>query len=89
MEDFLNFKDSGTLDGKRPILISGVYRSGTTFLTAVINNHPNIAAAASTVKYLRFCLHHFDLNQPDALDDLLTATSARILTRWGLGLNIH
>ena len=79
---------TSALHGPRPILISGVYRSGTTFLTAVINNHPNIAAASSTVKYLRFCLPHFDLTQPNALDDLLAETSARVLTRWGLELNI-
>lgn len=87
MEDFLNFEDNGVLEEKKPIFISGVYRSGTTFLTALVGNHPNISAAASTVKYLRFCLPNFDLNNPKALDDLLVETAKRIEKRWDLWLD--
>lgn len=80
---------AGQLSGQRPILISGVYRSGTTFLTAVINNIPNIAAASSTVKYLRFCLpHHSSLDDPKNLTTLLNEIAARIANRWSLNLNV-
>ena len=79
----------GVVENVRPILISGVYRSGTTFLTAVINNFPTISAASSTVKYLRFCLPHHDLSKPNALDKLLTETAARISTRWSLSLDLE
>lgn len=78
----------GQLPGVRPILISGVYRSGTTFLTAVLNRIPSISAA-STVKYLRFCLpHHKDLDDPVALDRLLQETATRISVRWNLKLDL-
>lgn len=80
---------NGRLNGARPILLSGVYRSGTTFLAAVVNSIPNIVAASSTVKYLRFCLpHHHGLEDDMALDQLLTEIDARISKRWSLNLDI-
>jgi len=81
--------DPGQAPGTRPVLLSGVYRSGTTFLTAVLNAIPNVAAASSTVKYLRFCLpHHHGLDDPAALTRLLDEIVARIATRWSLTLDI-
>lgn len=69
-------------------MLSGVYRSGTTFLTAVVNSLPNFSAASSTVKYLRFCLpHHRDLEAPGALDRLLEEIAARLKARWSLTLD--
>ena len=83
-----SFASSGQLSGTRPIFLSGVYRSGTTFLTAVINNIPNISAASSTVKYLRFCLpHHKRLNSIENLAMMLDEIAARIQSRWALQLN--
>lgn len=79
---------NGQLAEIRPILLSGVYRSGTTFLTSVVNNIPSIAAASSTVKYLRFCLPHFDnVENPETLDLLLDETAARVWKRWNLRLS--
>ena len=78
----------GVIPGINPIFISGVYRSGTTFLTALIGNHPNIAAAASTVKYLRICLPNYDLGNSNNLDDLLQETAHRIYRRWSLTLDV-
>ena len=80
---------TGQLPGTRPVLLSGVYRSGTTFLAAVLNNIPNVVATSSTVKYLRFCLpHHRDLNDPVSLSRLLDEIAARIGKRWSLTLDI-
>ncbi|MGB0960284.1 MAG: sulfotransferase family protein [Halocynthiibacter sp.] len=80
----------GSLSGVRPVLLSGVYRSGTTFLTAAINNLPSFAAASSTVKYLRFCIpHHDNLEDAANLNNLLAEIAARILARWDLVLDTH
>ena len=80
---------AGRLGGTTPILLSGVYRSGTTFLAAVINRLPNVVSASSTVKYLRFCLpHHHGLDQRAALDAMLEEVAARIAKRWSLDLDI-
>jgi hypothetical protein len=79
----------GQLTGTSPILISGVYRSGTTFLTAILNNFDNIAAASSTVKYLRFCLPHYtELNNFSSLNKLLEEIASRIKKRWSLDLDV-
>ncbi|WP_159978395.1 sulfotransferase [Roseobacter cerasinus] len=75
-------------DETRPVFLSGVYRSGTTFLTAVVNNIPAIAAASSTVKYLRFCYPHFsNPADPAELRRLLEQTNERVSKRWGLHLS--
>jgi hypothetical protein len=84
-----SFTPTGQLSGTQPIFLSGVYRSGTTFLTAVINNIPNISAASSTVKYLRFCLPHYQrLDVMENLNTMLDEIAARIKSRWALPLNL-
>jgi hypothetical protein len=47
--------DFGVVSDSKPIMVSGVYRSGTTFLTALLGAHPKLKASSSTVKFLRFC----------------------------------
>jgi hypothetical protein len=77
-------------DGPAPIFISGVYRSGTTFLTAVVNHLPNVVAASSTVKYLRFCLpHHPAPLDGAAVRALLDEVAARVRVRWQLELDVE
>jgi len=84
----LSSEEIGTVPGTRPIFLSGVYRSGTTFLTAVVNSLPNVAAALSTVKYLRFCQpHHHNLDDDTSFDALLAEIHARIHKRWDLTLD--
>ncbi|MCO4781862.1 MAG: sulfotransferase [Candidatus Cloacimonetes bacterium] len=73
-----------------PILISGVYRSGTTFLSAMLGAHSKINAASSTVKFLRFCLGRYgDLSIHENRRKLITDTHKRIEHRWELSLNIE
>lgn len=80
----------GQVEGTEPVLLSGVYRSGTTFLAAVVNSIPNIAAASSTVKYLRFCLPHFtQLDRGAVLDQMLSEIRVRISKRWSLELDVE
>ena len=72
----------------RPIMLSGVYRSATTYLTAVVNNLPNVAAASSTVKFLQFCLSRYgDPSHRENFERLLSDTAARISKRWNLALD--
>ena len=58
----IDYSNLGKVENVKPIWLSGVYRSGTTFLAAVVNNISNIKASSSTVKYLRFCMAHFKLD---------------------------
>lgn len=80
----------GQVPGTRPIMVSGVYRSGTTFLTAMLGAHPEIRAASSTVKFLRFCAGRYgDMAIPENRAALVKDTYARINTRWGLSINVE
>jgi hypothetical protein len=73
-----------------PIWVSGVYRSGTTFLSALIGAHPDVKSSSSTVKFLRFCLNKYgDLSVESNLDKLLKETNKRIRVRWNLSINIQ
>ncbi|AOF80414.1 sulfotransferase domain protein [Methyloversatilis sp. RAC08] len=80
--------DAGTVDDTEPIMISGVYRSGTTFLTAMLGAHPEIRASSSTVKFLRFCLNRYgDMAIRENRSALIADTHARIRKRWELSLD--
>ncbi|MDA8943029.1 sulfotransferase [Alphaproteobacteria bacterium] len=77
--------DLGCLPGIRPLFISGVYRSGTTFLTALINAHPRFQTASSSVKFLRFCAGLYgNMSKLENRTRLITDTHKRVRTRWDL-----
>lgn len=81
-------QDLGSVAKVAPLFLSGVYRSGTTFLTAVINNLQSFAAASSSVKYMRFCVPHFDVaGNEQELDRLLDDVALRLSVRWDLTLD--
>ncbi len=83
----IDYSKLGKVENVKPIWLSGVYRSGTTFLAAVVNNISNIKASSSTVKYLRFCLPHFNLDSDNDHKKLIIETAKRVKTRWQLDLN--
>jgi hypothetical protein len=86
----LVFDSYGAIYDSNPIWVSGVYRSGTTFISALIGAHPDIQASSSTIKFLRFCLGKYgDLNVEENLKTLLFDTNKRIEVRWNLSINIH
>lgn len=86
----IDYSYLGQVENAKPIWLSGVYRSGTTFLAAVVNNISNIKASSSTVKYLRFCLPYFGLNSnDDNYKKLVIETAKRVKKRWKLNLNIQ
>ena len=39
---------------KNPILITGVYRSGTTIISRILNAHPSIDCTYDSVSYFRY-----------------------------------
>lgn len=45
---------------ERPILLTGVYRSGTTLLAQVLNAHSRLRVACDRVQYLRYYLKRFN-----------------------------
>jgi hypothetical protein len=80
--------DFGVVSDSRPIMVSGVYRSGTTFLTALLGAHPKLKASSSTVKFLRFCLGRYgDVREPENRRRLVAETHKRVKVRWGLSID--
>jgi len=80
----------GVVHDSRPILVSGVYRSGTTFLAAMLGAHPGLAATSSTVKFLRFCNGRYgDLARPECLDALVRETARRVRVRWEIEIDAN
>ncbi len=79
----------GQVCDSRPILVSGVYRSGTTFMAALLGAHPSLRAASSTVKFIRFCLLRYgDMAQADNRRRLVEETARRVAVRWELDLDV-
>ena len=39
-----------------PILITGVYRSGTTYFSRILNAHPDLDVTYDSVNYFRFII---------------------------------
>ncbi len=80
----------GTFDGIEPVLLSGVYRSGTTLLSRILNNHPKYFITYDSVKYLRFCLDRFNpIKQPGKYEALVRETGLRLGKRWSMKLDTH
>lgn len=78
----------GIQKGTQPIMVSGVYRSGTTFLSAMLGAHSELKASSSTIKFLRFCLGRYgDVSDADNRIRLVSDSHKRVSTRWGLSLN--
>lgn len=78
----------GSVIDSQPVLVSGAYRSGTTFLASLIGAHRDFAASSSTVKFLRFCLGRYgNLGEPANRKALVVDVAARLRKRWGIQLD--
>lgn len=78
----------GSVSDSRPILVSGVYRSGTTFMAALLGAHPKLRASSSTIKFIRFCLGRYGgMDDPANRRTLVEESAKRVATRWGLTMD--
>jgi len=83
------FKNLGKVEGIRPVFVSSLYRSSSTFLAGVISCHPEYTATSSSVKFLRFCLGRYDpIEKRDSYARLVRETHQRINTRWQMSFDI-
>ncbi|WP_420722583.1 sulfotransferase family protein [Hwanghaeella sp. LZ110] len=73
----------GVVADVRPVFISGVYRSSTTFLAALVGCHEQYRATSSLVKFMRFCLYRFDpIQEPENHERLVDEAFQRVKKRW-------
>lgn len=79
--------DIGKETNARPIFVTGVYRSGTTFVASLLGAHSDVAATVHTLKFLRFCLRRYgDLSLQNNLRNLVEDVSRRLKIRWDISL---
>lgn len=71
------------IEDVRPILITGVYRSGTTLISRMLNNHPDLSVTYDSVHYLRLSIDRFrPVHEPENYRALVAETAARVSKRW-------
>jgi hypothetical protein len=68
-------------------IITGVYRTGSEYITQLINCHPQISATMYQVNVMRFIYKKFDpISDKSKQRDALDALDERIQDRYGLSL---
>lgn len=78
-------KSLGSVSGIRPVFVSSLYRSSSTFLSAVIGCHEEYTATSSSVKFPRFCLGRYDpIQMEENYKKLVYETRKRVTTRWDI-----
>jgi len=72
------------------LLITGCYRSGTSYSRVLINNHPKIVVTAYTTSFMRYSYNRYNpVNKEKNYTKLLNEAKKRIKNRWKRNLNIE
>jgi len=74
------------MDSKKPVFISGLYRSGTTILTRILDQNENIKSTYDTIHYMRFSYNKYAPIENN-YKQLIKDTSSRIKDRWNMNLD--
>jgi len=79
----VNYKPS-----KSQTLMTGVYRSGTEFISLLVSNHPDLSSTMYHVNGIRFIKDKYqDLSQISQLKQAVTDTANRLEERYSILLN--
>ncbi len=79
----------GSVSGIRPVFVSSLYRSSSTFLSAVIGCHGDYTATSSSVKFPRFCLGRYNpIDKKENYTRLIQETQKRVTTRWDIDFDV-
>jgi len=76
------------INSKSQTLITGTYRSGSEFLTLLLNSHPELAATMYRVNLIRFVFQRYDpISKLNNLKAALLDTNKRLLDRYNIQFN--
>jgi len=77
-----------SLNNIKPIFITGVYRSGTTLISRILNNHPDLSVTYDSVHFMRLCVNKFDpINNESNYRKLVDEVKERVKSRLELNLD--
>jgi len=80
-------KNSNELD---PLFITGHWRSGTTLISRMMNNHPDISVTYDLVHFLRFAYNRYNpINVESSAVHLVKDVSERINQRYQINLSVN
>ncbi|RJR32847.1 MAG: sulfotransferase [Desulfobacteraceae bacterium] len=72
------------------VLITGCYRSGTEYVTLLLNNHPDLAATMYVVNFMRFCYDRYNpIEVEQNYSKLIFDAAERIRLRWRRNVDVH
>ena len=67
----------------KPIYLTGMYRSGTTLVTRILDNHPDLSVTYDSVHFMRFSYGKYDpISQKENYSAIVNEIHERILRRW-------
>ena len=70
-----------------PIFITGIYRSGSTLMTRILDAHPTLAVTYETIHFMRFSYGQYDPLTKQSAEDLIDDILERIRRRHNLSFN--
>lgn len=74
---------------KTRIFITGIYRSGTTLISRILNNHSKLWVTYDSVHFMRFSYNRFNpINNKKNAQALVEEIHNRILRRWNMKFNM-
>lgn len=73
---------------KQRIFITGIYRSGTTLISRMLNNHPKLWITYDSVHFMRFSYGRFDpVSRRSNAERLIKDTAERIARRYDMSMD--
>jgi len=73
------------MKSKSQTLITGVYRTGSEYLTLMLNCHPELHASMYRVNVIRFLFRRYDpISDLDNLKNAINDVNTRLLERYGI-----
>ncbi len=76
------------MESIKPIFITGVYRTGTTLISRILNNHSDLSITYDSVHFMRFSFNKYNpVHKPSNFSSLVNEIQTRLEKRWNINLD--